>query len=283
MESFGTTLLQYLRDVLVTTSHQLLILFGPLLLLAFLMHHVSAYSARLGARVFGPNTFFYMFMGIGTAVHETGHAVFALIFGHRIKKIELFTADPGSESPGSVTHEYSSKNIYQNIGNFFIGIGPVIFGSLFLFMISYLLFGIGFRNLSIVSVSVEAFNDFSSAKAIGMAMFNSFGSYLQIVFTGERSTWWKVMLLIYLLYAVGSSISLSPSDISGSASGFVVFLAVLLVFNLATLWTGSFAINFFRFISSYFSGLYFLIMLSILVNMAFILLLLVPVKLFNRS
>jgi hypothetical protein len=282
METFWNSVLQYFLDVLIATFHQLLIVFGPLIMLAFLMHLISGHSARLGARVFGPKTFFYLFMLIGTAVHETGHAIFALLFGHKVTKIELFSGDPESNNPGSVTHEYNSKNIYQNIGNFFIGIGPILFGSFFLFLLSYLLFGFGYRHMVLSNITIEALTGLSSVKAIGFSIIDNFGSYLNLVFYGDRSSWWKIVILVYLLYAVGSSVSLSPSDINGSASGFAVFLVVLLLFNLTTLWIGDFTLNFFRTISFYFSGLYFLIILSIMINLIFILILLIPVKLFSR-
>ena len=283
METFFNSAIQYILNALVATFHQLLILFGPLILLAFLMHLISGHSARLGARVFGPKTFFYLFMLIGTAVHETGHAIFALLFGHKVTKIELFSGDPESNNPGSVTHEYNSKNIYQNIGNFFIGIGPILFGSFFLFLLSYLLFGFGYRHMVLSPLTLETLTEVSSLRAIGLSIIDNFGSYLSLVFYGDRSSWWKIVILVYLLYAVGSSVSLSPSDINGSASGFAVFLAVLLIFNLATLWIGDFTLNFFRTISFYFSGLYFLIILSVMVNLIFILLLMIPVKLFGRD
>jgi hypothetical protein len=283
METFFYSALQYILDVLVATFHQLMILFGPLILLAFLMHLISGYSARLGARAFGPKTFFYLFMLIGTAVHETSHAIFALLFGHKVTKIELFSGDPTSENPGSVTHEYNSKNLYQNMGNFFIGIGPILFGSLFLFLLSYLLFGFGYRHMVLSNINIESFTELSSLKAIGLSIVDNFGTYLHLVFYGDRSSWWKIVILIYLLYAVGSSVSLSPSDINGSASGFAVFLVVLLLFNLVTLWIGDFTLNFFRTIGFYFSGLYLLLILSVMINLIFILVLMIPVRLFNRG
>ena len=39
---------------------------------------------------------------------------------------------------GKITHVFNRASIVQNIGNFFIGIGPIILGSIMLFLISWL-------------------------------------------------------------------------------------------------------------------------------------------------
>jgi hypothetical protein len=88
--------------------------------------------------------------------------------------------------------------------------------------------------------------------------------------TGSKTTWWKLALFFYLFYAVGSSISLSFSDIRGAFRGFLYFSILLLLFNIATIWKGSFVLDFFSGTSNYFSGFYFLIILSIGLNIVFI-------------
>jgi hypothetical protein len=96
-----------------------------------------------------------------------------------------------------------------------------------------------------------------------------------LALTGPNTTWWKLALFFYLFYAVGSSITLSASDIKGAFRGFFYFLVLLLVFNIATLWMGDFASSFFRQINQYLTGFYFLIIISLGLNIVFIIVLFV--------
>ena len=73
---------------------------------------------------------------LGTPIHELGHALFCVIFRHRITKIEFFKPDPVSGTLGYVEHKWNRHNLWQVLGNFFIGVGPVILGCAVLFAVS---------------------------------------------------------------------------------------------------------------------------------------------------
>lgn len=278
MEETLTAFLNYLLDVLLATFMQLLVLFGPLLLLAFLMHFVAGRAERNGIRLFGMKGYLWTFGWLGTSAHEAGHAIFALLFGHRITEIKLFSPDPKTGTLGYVNHTYNSNNIYQNSGNFFIGIGPILFGSALLYLISWLLFRFSISDMAVTSITWDSLTSLASLKLIAIGIMDTLRNYVSIVFMGEKSTWWKILLLIYLLYAIGSSITLSSADIRGSAGGFLFFSGALLAFNLGTLWIGNFTLEFFRYLSAFFSGFYFLIILAMMVNLVFALVLGIPAQ-----
>ncbi len=262
----------YLLEVLVATGLQLLILLGPLLLLAFIMHLVSGINERLSYRVFGRSLYLYLFGWLGTSVHESGHALFALLFGHKIVEMRLFSPDPKSGTLGYVKHTWNRKNPFQVTGNFFIGIGPILLGSMMLFLITLLLYH-ETPSYPSYRFSPDVWSETGYLPQLWSMTITSVTGFLATVFSGPYAAWWKTILLIYLVYCIGSSIKLSGSDISSAFLGMLFFLLFLMLFNLATLWTGNFMTDSVFFFTGFLSGFYFLVILSILLNIIFILIL----------
>lgn len=182
---------------------ELVVLLGPFAVLALLMNVVTAKLQKWGCELMGRDLFIYGFCWLGTIVHESSHAFFALIFGHKIKKIVFF------HPKAAVTHSYNKRNIYHQIGNLFIGIGPIIFGSLALFVSAHLLFGINLSHYS--SAFTEKISGISSA------------------------SWWRVALFLYITFSVGSSITLSKSDIKAALWGTLFFSILFIGVRVATL------------------------------------------------
>jgi len=268
MENFFSKFLSYLLNVLQATFNQLFILFGPLLILVVLLNLSAIFTARLSVRFWGRNLFLYGFGWLGCSVHELSHAFFALIFGHKISEITLFEPNSNGESLGHVSHSYNKKSIYQKTGNFFIGISPLLFGGIVLFLCVLLLFHFDVTALSTFRISPHVLSDFALLKQIGLNIWNSLITFSTMVLMGS-AVWWKSVLLIYILYSTGSSMTLSKSDVGSAISGFLWLIIIFLVFNLITLWIGNFVIDFLGRIVGYISGLYFLLILSMIANLLF--------------
>lgn len=274
MDTILHLILDYLLKVLLSTGTQLLILFGPLLILSFIMNYIAQLNEEFSYKVFGRTVYLYVFGWLGTSVHELGHALFALIFGHHINEIVLFSPNAEAGSLGHVNHSYNKKSIYQNIGNFFIGIGPILLGALALFLITYALYQYSVTEISF-QLGIDSFRSLSTLKQLVFSIYNSGYSYISIVLFGAKTTWWKIVLLCYFLYSIGSSITLSPADIKSAFKGFIYFIIVLIIFNLATFWIGNFMINIVSKISYFFSVFYFIMILSIIINISFLLILMI--------
>ncbi|SCH45287.1 MULTISPECIES: hypothetical protein [unclassified Romboutsia] len=69
---------------------------------------------------------------IGVPVHEVSHYIIAKLFNHKVSDIKLYRPIESKNDGvlGYVSHSYSRSSLYQKIGNFFIGIGPIIMGPL---------------------------------------------------------------------------------------------------------------------------------------------------------
>jgi hypothetical protein len=260
----------YLVKATISTAVQLFILFGPLLLLAVFMHFLSSANEKLSFYVMGRNLYLYFFGWLGTSIHEAGHAMFAVIFGHKIKEVQLFKPDPKSGTLGYVKHSYNEKNLYHQIGNFFIGMGPVLMGTLMLFLLTLLLFRINFFTFSDIRITANTLQSLSLLKSEILKFPDVIQLFLHEVFKGEYSSWWRIVILIYCLYSIGSSITLSPADLKTSGKGFLIITLLFFVFNLATIWKGNFATVWLTKASFVFSGFYSIMVLSLVVNLVFV-------------
>lgn len=265
--------LQYLLDVLLNSLTHLTILLAPIMFLGLIMHLISQNIEKQTVAIIGMPAYLYLFGWIGTAVHELGHLVFALIFGHQISNVKLFSFNAKNPQLGYVKHSFNRKNIYQNLGNFFIGIGPIVLGGSALFIMGYFIFDLKFNNIiySDLKLSTSTINE--SILQVFSAIYNGLMNTVKTILYNNNAACWKYVLFFYLLFSIGSSISLSQSDIKGSFSGLLLFIALIFLFNLSTLWLGNFATEFFTKISGLFSGFYLMLLLSIVFNLFFLLLL----------
>jgi len=269
MENFFQSALDYLTKAGISTGLQLIILFGPLLIMAIIMHFIALANERMSIYVFGEKIYLYVFAWLGTSIHELGHALFAVIFGHKIKEIQLFKPDPQTGTMGYVNHSYDEKNMYQQTGNFFIGIGPLLMCTIVLYGLSLLLFRINIFDFSDLSISPDTLGSFSLLKTELLKLPTVVSQFMHEIFSGENSAWWKIMILIYCLYSIGSSMTLSPADIKTSGRGFLVIIIIVFIFNISTLWAGDFATEGLTKISFLFSGFYTLMALAMAVNIIF--------------
>lgn len=156
---------------------------------------------------------------IGTPVHEASHALMCLIFGLKITEIKFFQPNSSDGTLGYVSHSYNPKNIYQKVGNLFIGIAPILVGFLILGGLLYLLlpemFGDVLRELD----QVDFISDFGQAF---VNMFSYIGNW----------QWW-VFLLVGSF--IGLHMTLSKADMQGALSGIIVFLLLFLIVDLILL------------------------------------------------
>jgi hypothetical protein len=166
---------------------------------------------------------------IGTPIHELGHVFFAILFRHRINKISLFEPNERTGGLGYVNHSFGKYNLWQRIGNFFIGAAPMIFGSVFLYLMLYFLVPNGKEVL--VTLSIEQ----NSIQAI----FYSLTETLSGLFSLENIKSWNFWVFLYLSFCITSHLAPSKQDRRGMWQGFAWVVLMLIVTNAITLALGS--------------------------------------------
>ncbi len=245
--------MEYLKEVFIITGMQLLIIFAPIIIIGFLMNYSSRIIENRLCSFLGIKLYLFLFGWLGTTVHETGHALFCIIFRHKINEIKFFSPDLETGTLGYVNHSYNPKSTYQNIGNFFIGIGPIILGSGIIYLLAYFLTDNSSMNLSKQELSLSLY-------------IEQIILIFQNIFRIENLVSIKFYILIYIIFCVGGSISLSPPDLSGARKGLMSIIFFLLLFNLISLWFGNFIDYLFLQMNYIFIAIYAILILALFIN-----------------
>ena len=261
----------YLLNVGVVTLVQLFALGGPALLLIALLSWLSGWVQRLAISVFGLTAYLILFSWLGTTIHEVGHLLTALVFGHRIASFRPFAPNTKTGVLGSVYTKHHAGNLYQHIGLFFIGIAPVVFGTLVIYLALYVLFRDQMADIWRVIDRRNAINDpgIGTILSAGLAFFG-------FVFSPWNLLDWRFYLFMYIAFSVGSSIRLSSADIKAATPGCLTSIVLLFLFNTVLLSLGAAGSGTFAWLTQYYTFLYILLCFVILLDLLAILILWLP-------
>lgn len=167
---------------------------------------------------------------LGTPVHELGHALMCLAFGHRITDMSLWQPTSPDGRLGYVTHAYSPRNLYHVLGNLFIGIGPIFSGLAVLTLALWLGFPDAFAAYMSAAADMAASGEgFFTLLLEGLKMLPRMLD--ELVHGTDVPTWGRIVALVVIL-AVSQHISLSPEDLKGSLSAIPLYLAIILVLTV---------------------------------------------------
>ena len=257
--------MSYVWNSIIITLSQILILLGPGLALGFAMDCVAKFTRR---RV-GYKWDLRLTSWIGTPIHELSHAFFCVVFGHKITKIQLFRPDPVTRTLGFVNSSYNPNSTYQQIGKFFIGVGPIIFGTVVLILLSNWLLGINLIDSVGVKIVSSDLGSWQAFTELFGNLWNWSSSFFIAVFSRNNFPSWQLYLFLYLDFAIGSHISLSKADLGGVWYGLGVIIVTLLLFNLGTGWIGDFTSEIIVNIANYFGIFYAVMFLALILNILF--------------
>lgn len=271
------TVFGYLFEAFIISLQQIFVLIGPVILLAVLMNYLAGFVQKRSYSLMGRKIYLGLFGWLGTMIHELGHAVFCVLFRHRINKLKLFSLNPKSDKLGYVNHSYNPNSVYQSIGNFFIGIGPILFGSAVIYGLSCLLLSPdilrSIETLRIQSTDARAWEYNLQAVAY---VWNGVRMLFTSLFTRENLTDWRLYLFLYVVFCIGSSITLSPVDMKGAGRGLTAFIGVLFLLNVATYWIiDNDLAETFRSLTRYYSFFYTTMLFAIALNVMVSLVLLI--------
>ncbi len=203
----------------VTALHLLAAGVLPPLIAGVILQFVTGRFRICCAEVFGSRLSVWA-TAPGVMLHEFSHALFCLIFRHRIREFVLFSPQKNG-TLGWVSHEWDRRSLWQNIGCFFIGVAPLVFGVLAILFLTLLL------------LPPHEALPFPELPDGGMAGFRL---QFRATFLGLCGLWvkpeilsdWRFWLWLYAMIAIGSQITLSRADLAGAKSGVLVLTGVLI-------------------------------------------------------
>lgn len=173
----------------------------------------------------------YISAVIGTPIHELSHAIMCLVFGHKITQIKFFSPD-NKGTLGFVTHSYNNRSTWHILGNFFIGIAPIIGGVVSLYVLCLLLLPNGARILDALLNETHVLSNNHPLTEI----FHLLHSLKNHIVNDAQNGPVQTFIWAYLSGGVALHLTPSKEDLKGSIGGFFIFLAIVAISVAITLY-----------------------------------------------
>ena len=165
---------------------------------------------------------------VGTPVHELSHALMCLVFGHRITGMKVYSLKKRSKTLGYVEHSYNKRNLYHLVGNFFIGIAPIVVGGLVVTLFVRILTPWMYNSM------MSEFSNVVSADGaqVLVQIVKGAGEIFLSFFRLSNFTNWRWWVCIVLAFAIAIHMEISNSDIKGGLKGLGVIAALMTVVDI---------------------------------------------------
>ncbi|MBZ9634423.1 M50 family metallopeptidase [Clostridium sp. FP1] len=221
--------MDFLVNTIIKTIVDTLYLTGMIILVGFILGFLRDHSMENFQRSFGFKVVAITGI-IGVPIHEMSHAIFCVLFGHKIKKVVLFQRRDENGVLGYVSHAYNPNSVYQQAGNFFIGIAPIFGGISVIIALMHIMIpktynefiNISLNNINITSISPETIK----------VILNSYIDLIKTIFSMNNFANPYFILFLFLAICISSHISLSSADIKGAFKGLIIIFLLILVVNV---------------------------------------------------
>jgi hypothetical protein len=253
--------LLFFRDLFVAMFGQMASLFAGLFACGLAINFLSQFTYKSLEKAFG-NRGVYLVAWLGTPLHELGHALFCVIFMHKITDMQLFKPDPVNGTLGYVYHKWNKKNPWNILGNFFIGVGPVILGSAVLFGVFYLLIPGSSTAWGSMMDQANTLDRYSAGSYFEVWRTSSL-TLVKLIFTLANLASWRFWVFMYLAICISSNIRLSWADFKHTLSGIGCIVLPFLLINLIGLITGAGGDAFFPVTAAMLGAVYSVLILAL--------------------
>ncbi len=220
--------------IIILSITELVYLLGIIISIGFLLGYLETIAAQWAYKAFGKMGIL-LTSCIGTPIHETGHALMCLLFGHKIISIKFFDLNPQNETLGYVQHSFDKHNLYQNMGNFFISLGPIFSGSAAILFFMYWFEPHTFSALQQMAALAPAAHTITDLLSwAGHSMLCVYYGLWNSPSFGSLKYW----VFLVLVICISSHIALSKLDIKNAMAGLRVIFACMVVGNFIAAFLG---------------------------------------------
>lgn len=250
--------MQTLLNILILSVTEIMSLLGILIAAGFLLGWIESVSNRWAYQAFG-KLGIMLTACIGTPIHEIGHALMCLLFGHKIISIKFFDINPVNSTLGYVNHSFNKYNLYQRIGNLFISLGPIFSGTATILFFMYMLEPNVFKALQeyILSAPVDSNHIVAILYGSGHSIMIVYRGILHSGNIGSSSFW----LFLLIAICTASHMALSKVDIKNAISGLIVTFFAVILFNMGAALCGIGTLTYVLTVAKY--NIYLATMLSV--------------------
>lgn len=216
--------MELLKDLIITTVLEIVYFIGSIVIVGFILGFFRTKSIKNFYGAIGRKSI-YITGFIGVPIHELSHALAAVIFKHKISKIKLFQPNNEDGTLGYVKHTYNPLSIYQQIGNFFIGIAPILGGIFSIGILMYFLIPNIYNEFRLTMLS--SINEMNLINLI-----STFKELIKLIFTLNNFINIRFIVFLFLAICISSHISLSKADIKGASKGIFSIFFIFMILNL---------------------------------------------------
>jgi len=228
----------FLLQLFSTTGLQILAIFGNFIVFGLILYILARYTRHLYVNVLGEKSDIYFTGWLGTPIHELGHAIMCLPFMHKVTEIKLYRPNSEDGTLGYVNHAYNPRNPWALIGNFFIAIGPIIFGSIVIFLLVRFLLPNNEAAIAALHGNNVMLTSLDNVGNFFVQTGKSSISIISALFSFEHMHQWQFWVFLYICICVSAHMELSPPDLSGLWSGALSIVVILLILNTIFILTG---------------------------------------------
>ena len=175
---------------------------------------------------------------IGTPIHELSHALFCVIFRHKILEIKLFQIDSEDGTLGYVRHAYNKRNVYHLIGGFFIGVAPIVIGTALLTLLMKLMIPEVFDG---IASNINEFVDACKESFSFIEFFDMLGNIFITFFKGVTNWLWWLYFLI--CFSIALNMNLSKADLKGTVKAIPFIIIIFVAINFILYYVSDAAYN----------------------------------------
>ncbi|MBC8060583.1 MAG: hypothetical protein H7Y18_07945 [Clostridiaceae bacterium] len=224
--------MNFVVELLIKTMIGTVYLTGMVILAGLFLGILRTESIKNFQRSFGIKA--VMITGfIGVPIHELSHAIVALLFGHKITAIKLLQRPNDNGTLGYVSHSYNPVSLYQQVGNFFIGVAPIFGGTFAIIALMRVLIPISYNEFISTVIKSLTITELNRTTIDGILI--SYGALIKSIFLLKNFTNPFFYLYIFLGICISTHISLSNEDIKGATRGIGIIFLILLVLNIFSL------------------------------------------------